>query len=159
MKIPRQCEVCGGMLRLDNKYGICIRNPVCSAENSRRRKKELYRVTETAEVTYLLWSPELRLYKIGHTINIKHRLSILKTGLPYPASLLATFPVGRELECFLHEVFADLRVGNSEWFRLPINPEVAGATIWEFARVYWEQKGQSPPSKFSIFSSTGDLAA
>ena len=31
------CEVCGGPIRPDNRYGVCQRNPACRRENQRRQ--------------------------------------------------------------------------------------------------------------------------
>ena len=33
------CEVCGGPLRIDNKAGICLRNPECRRANARHWKR------------------------------------------------------------------------------------------------------------------------
>lgn len=33
---PPQCELCGGKIRLDNKYGVCRRTPLCVSEHCRR---------------------------------------------------------------------------------------------------------------------------
>lgn len=175
----RRCELCGKPIRSDNKYGLCERTADClaerrrleyanrapeSIEKSRQQSRELWKQKQAdqepvSEITYLLWSPLLGLYKIGHTVNLKARLATLRGGLHTYIYPLATYPAGRTLESFLHEVFGDLREGNSEWFRLPVEPELAAATIWEFARVYWESKGEIPPENFSRFSPTGELAA
>lgn len=34
------CEICGGSLRRDNRWGICTREPECAAEVARRRSRD-----------------------------------------------------------------------------------------------------------------------
>lgn len=66
-------------------------------------------------ITYILQveCPE-QLVKIGRTSNLKSRLNTLRTGLPWPARVVAL--IGNDIERDLKTRFAEHRV-QGEWFR------------------------------------------
>lgn len=54
--------------------------------------------------------------KIGVSINVPLRTTVLATGSPWPVDLLAVMPGDRAAEKRLHRRFAHLRL-KGEWFR------------------------------------------
>lgn len=62
--------------------------------------------------------------KIGHTRDLRHRLSALQNGSPVPLTVLATWPGARDLERELHQEHAEARL-SGEWF----SPEIVPALL------------------------------
>lgn len=147
------CEVCGGPIRIDNRYGICNNTLQCrrkkalvkyyryhdrarkqSLEYNNKNRDEINRkdrvrtaASKHPEMTYLAWSPGLKLMKIGITTNLKVRIPALRTACP-DVTLVGALPYGRELERYLHAVLApNLRGG--EWFDLGRDPASAGLRV------------------------------
>lgn len=71
-------------------------------------------------VVYLIAGPP-DLFKIGWTSGApEERLKALRTGTPYPLSLLDSTVGGPRYEAELHRRYADVRV-HGEWFALTAN--------------------------------------
>lgn len=148
-----KCTVCDSPLRADNRYGICNRTLECrrkkgllkyyryqESQQSRakeywsenrdemnRKYREWYARQRHKEVTYLAWSPGLRLVKIGITTGLKMRFKAIKTGCP-DVVLLGTLPCGRPLERYLHTMLVTALV-SGEWFNLGSDPTQVMETI------------------------------
>lgn len=140
------CEVCDGPLRADNRYGICNKTLECrrkkglvkyyryhdsqqeraleyfreNRDELNRKHRERYASSVHAEITYLAWSPGLRLLKIGITSNLKIRFKALRNACP-DVVILASIPCGRELERYLHAALAS-KLRSGEWFDLGSDP-------------------------------------
>lgn len=140
------CRICGGPLRVDNRYGVCNKTEQCRRQKAldkyyryhdsqlahanqytrehrdelNRKDREKYAAQRHAEVTYFMWSPGLKLVKIGITTHFQSRFKALKNGCPdiVPIGIL---PAGRHLERYLHTILADSRV-TGEWFTLGPDP-------------------------------------
>lgn len=97
-------------------------------ESVRERQRQTYRENAHDELTYLVWSPGLRLHKIGITVNLTKRLAALRTGCP-DVVLVTTFPYGRTLEKWLHKHFRLTRVNYTEWFSDVTEVDVKNAVI------------------------------
>jgi hypothetical protein len=87
------------------------RNPEYHREYQKRRRE----ADRHDDLTYLRYSPGLRLHKIGHTTNLTDNHRALRRGCP-DIELVATFPYGIELERWLHRHFTDKRITGTEWF-------------------------------------------
>lgn len=145
-RVWNTCAVCDGPIRADNKYGICNGTLECrrkkglikyyrywerarntareyqrqNSDEQNRKSRERYATQRHEEITYLVWSPGLKLVKIGITTGMKMRFKAIRNGCP-DAVLLGTLPAGRELERYLHAVLASQSAGG-EWFNLGSNP-------------------------------------
>lgn len=154
-KLSAICQVCEGPLRTDNRYGICNKTLECRRkkalvkyyryqENQRsraleyskenrdeinRKGRERFAAQRHDEITYIIWSPGLRLVKIGRTTGLKMRFKAIRNGCP-DAILIGTLPCGRELEKYLHAMFAS-KIAGGEWFNLGPDPIRASLDILE----------------------------
>lgn len=88
-------------------------------EKVARYQQDYYRShvkTVVKPVVYLVYSPELDLYKIGFTRNLQRRLPSIRVGNPN-IRLVASFSGTQCLESTLHKALASYRV-KGEWFHL-----------------------------------------
>lgn len=53
--------------------------------------------------------------KIGHSAEPRARILTLSTWSPFPLEIITTIPGGRDLECNVHDCFANLH-SHREWF-------------------------------------------
>lgn len=129
----KQCDICSGPLRDDNKIGVCRRNAKCGrvrrqrqsktaagTEREARRKKYLQAFREATrhdDLTYLCYSPGLGIYKIGHTTNLTRNHQSLRRGCP-DIELVTTWPYGIDFEWWLHRKFDNRRITKTEWFKV-----------------------------------------
>lgn len=67
------------------------------------------------DVVYFIQGEASGAIKIGHSRNLKARLSSMQTASTEPLKLLGFMPGGEEVESSLHERFADARK-RGEWF-------------------------------------------
>ena len=66
---------------------------------------------------YLLNADNTNLYKIGCSINLKHRIKVLQTGCPYKLKLIHSVDGSPTGEKKLHKLWNHLRK-EGEWFEL-----------------------------------------
>lgn len=136
-----RCDICNEEMRVGSKYGVCKRNAECKLEYQRRwreanpdyaseygqrwyeanqqrireNQRQAHEKNAHAELVYLVWSPSLRLHKIGITVNTVKRMQALRNGCP-DVVLITTFPYGKNLEKWLHRKFRANRIDRTEWF-------------------------------------------
>lgn len=75
----------------------------------------------SAEVVYVLGSPDSLTVKIGTTANLRTRVAAIQRMSPVPLEALWVCPGGRELEMRLHQHFKEFR-SHGEWFAFRRNP-------------------------------------
>lgn len=76
---------------------------------------------EDGQVVYFIGNREHKWVKIGHTGNIKARLSAIQVGCPFKVCVLGTLKVtkdtAKDSESMLHKRFERNKI-NGEWFNL-----------------------------------------
>lgn len=90
--------------------------PAEQRERDRIRMRRTLRAELHDQITYVAWSEAFNFCKVGVTTNLRRRLITLRTGCP-DLVIVDTYPVGRDLERFLHRRFEGQRV-TGEWFNV-----------------------------------------
>jgi hypothetical protein len=83
-------------------------------------------------IVYILKCNEF--YKIGSTSDLRRRLIALRTGNPYPITLIHSYDVPVSSEAALHDLLSEIGCHErGEWFKLS---EELLITVLQFFREY-----------------------
>ena len=111
----------------------CIKYHSYVFNSTKKKVQELKKVVETLNkliskkysgYVYIIRRTRDGLYKIGVSKNPKQRIQQLKTGVPdlEVINIIKT-DHARELERIIHDKYASVRVGKSEWFDIDISAD------------------------------------